>query len=273
MKKIIFIFLLSISIYAQNLETLLNQKLNDLYISENVVGVSSAISIEGSIVWKGAEGFSDPNQNIPIDTNMIFGIASITKMFTSAMILRLVEQNKLSLSDKISTWIIPSEKIDGNITVHELLNHTSGINNFTTDAWVASYQAEPYKIWTPNEVIDTFVELPLFVHGTNWSYSNTNYLLLGMIIEKIEFQTYAEVLRTMLNELNLPSMYIPPFESTNGPSAIPWFDINNDGVDDNLFNFSMNSVNTSAWAAGAIFSTAEHLAQWGFKLFNNEVIG
>lgn len=272
MKKILLLFLFSLPLYPQGLEEALNTKLNELFNADDYTGISAAVSYGDSIVWKGAEGFSNPYENIKVNPDMVFAIASITKMFTASIILRMAEENKLSLNDSIAKWIQPDEKINGAITVKQLLNHTSGINDYTTQEWVDSFKVDPAREWTPRDVLDVFVHDPLFPAGTSWSYSNTNYLLLGMIIEIVEDKSYLQVMREMLDEINLPAIYLPPAETTASEIAVPWFDMDEDGEDDNLFNYSMNGVHTSAWAAGALHSNAADLCRWAFKLFNGQVI-
>ncbi len=157
--------------------------------------------------------------------------------------------------------------------MEELLRHQSGIDDFTSDEWVTSIKANADKYWTPQEVLDSLVHEPEFEHGTAWQYSNTNYILLGMIIESIEQKNFFEVLRELLTEQALINTFLPPFESTYGYLAVPWFDINDDGADENMLVYSMFSPNTSAWTAGALYSTADDLIRWIYKLFNFEIFG
>lgn len=273
---LLMILFLRIVIFAQSEETLevqLQNKLDELIVNYNINGVSAAVNIQNDIKWKGASGYSDPAAGELIDLDMIFGIASVTKTFTAALILKLNEENKFSLSDSLHKFLPAMKNINSDITIAQLLNHTSGLANYTTQAWVDSFRTDPEKKWLPEEVINTFVDKPIFDPGTKWEYCNTNYLLLGLIIESVTGKTFHEILRSnIFNPLNLTTMFLEPEETSNGNYADNWFDLDGDGQIENISNIPKTGFNSSAWAAGSISSTAEDLAQWGYNLFNLEFL-
>ena len=121
--------------------------------------------------------------NIPNRSNTKHRIASITKQFTAVSILMLREQNKLSLDDEITAFI-PDYPTNGkSITVHHLLNHTSGIKSYTD---MASFRELARTDMTPTELIDVFKNEPMdFDPGEDWHYNNSGYIVLGYIIEKV----------------------------------------------------------------------------------------
>ena len=267
---ILFAFFSAINAQSnQSLETLLQDKLDELVISFEVKGISAAFNIENDYLWKGVSGYSDPTDNELITSDMIFEIGSVTKTFTAALILKLKEENKLSLDDSLHKYLPQYENINSDATIRQLLNHTSGLFNYTTEAWIDSFRTNPGKIWTPEEVINAFVEKPNFEPGTSWEYSNTNYLLLGLILENITGSTYHELLRNYIfDPLNLSSMFLEPYETSTGVYSDHWFDLDGDGESENLSTISKDGFNSSAWAAGSISSTAEDMAKWGVDLFN-----
>lgn len=273
---LLMILFLRAAINAQSensLEIQLQNKLDELIINYNIQGISAAVNVQNNFNWKGASGYSDSAAGELINPDMIFGIASVTKTFTAALILKLNEENKLSLNDSLHKFLPEMKNINSTVTVTQLLNHTSGLANYTTQAWVDSFKTNPEKNWLPEEVINIFVDEPIFEPGTKWEYCNTNYLLLGLIIESVTGKTFHDILRSyILNPLNLTSMFLEPGETSNGIYADNWFDLDGDGKIENISDIPKTGFNSSAWAAGSISSNAEDLAQWGYNLFNHEFL-
>ncbi len=148
-----------------------------------------------------------------------FRIASNTKTMTAALIVQLAQEGKLKFSDPVSRYIAGVPNGD-HITIAELLNMRSGLYNYL-DAPViaATADRDTTKVWTPAELLAiAFAHKPNFGPGANYEYSNTNYILLGLIIEKIEGVTLAEAMRVRLFEpLGLRHTDLPP----NNVSALP----------------------------------------------------
>jgi CubicO group peptidase (beta-lactamase class C family) len=123
----------------------------------------------------------------------VYRIGSITKQFTSAAVMRLVERGKLSLDDPMSKYLPDVPLHDHIVTIRQLLNHTSGIHSYTSEpAWQKTWAEE----FTPRQVV-AFVDKDTFdfAPGAAWRYNNTGYVLLGMIIEKVTGETYASYLQ------------------------------------------------------------------------------
>jgi len=260
-------------INAQSLPEKLQAKLESLVKQKSLFGISAAVLIGDDLIWRGTAGYSNPHSQDTVTIDMNGSIGSNTKMMTSAIILLLLEEGKLSLDDTIDKWFTPSSKINGEITVRQLLNHTSGIANYTTEAWVDSFKTNPAKIWTMNEMIDVLVGEPDFQPGASWNYSNTGYLLLGSIIEKVENKSYRDVLHERIfDPLELSTMYTPIEDEPTGPVMTPWFDIDDDGEQDNLEEYSLMAMHTSGGSAGYIYSTPADLAMFLNKIFSAEII-
>jgi D-alanyl-D-alanine carboxypeptidase len=272
-QKIILIAVTAFTIIAQTLPEKLQDKLESLQVEKSLFGISAAVLLGDELIWSGTAGYSNPQTKDTVTIDMNGSIGSNTKMMTSVIILQLVEEGKLSLDDTIDKWLTPSSKINGKITVRQLLNHTSGIANYTTEAWVDSFKTNPAKIWNMNEMIDVLVGEPDFQPGESWNYSNTGYLLLGSIIEKVENKSYREVLHERIfDPLELSTMYTPIEDEPTGPVLTPWFDMDDDGEQDNLDQYSMMAMHTSGGSAGYIYSTPVDLAMFLNKLFSKEVI-
>jgi len=116
---------------------------------------------------------------------MLFAISSITKNFVAASTFKLIEEGILALDDPISKWLPPYNYIDSTITIRQLLNHTSGIYMFFSNQQIwDDLKKDRTKVWRPEEVLN-YIKEPYFDPGEEFRYSNTNYLLLAMIIEKV----------------------------------------------------------------------------------------
>ncbi|MFC2134677.1 serine hydrolase domain-containing protein [Bacteroidota bacterium] len=250
----------------------LQQALDDGVAFCDGKGVSAAVIILGHQIWLGTSGIS--HETTPLTSNMLLGIGSITKTFIAGLTLKLVEDAVFSLDDPISNWLPAYPNIDGAITIRQLLNHTSGVFNTSENATIYNRVFEDLtKIWTPEEMITEFVSAPYFEAGTDHHYANTNYILLGMIIEAATGTGISDVLRNrILEPLNLNHTFMFLEEELIGVTAHPWWDYDfNDTVDD-LTSLSWNGDYSSTWTAGCMFSTAEDLAEWYNALLYEKTI-
>ncbi len=150
-------------------------------------------------VWEGAAGLADLGREIPMQTCHHTRIGSVTKTFVAATILRLVERGQLQLDAPLTDYLpeqrgrIPNAE---RITLRQLLSHTSGVDNFLDVALVVELFNRPSRAWTLRECYERAVgEDAVFAPGEDWSYSNTNYLLLGWIIEAVTGEPHEEVMR------------------------------------------------------------------------------
>ena len=175
--------------YAQNLESTIDRFLQEKYPS-NAPGATFLISKNGNIVYEKAFGLANLELNVPMETENVFEIGSMTKQFTAVSILMLMEKGQLNLDDEI-TRFIPDYPVNGHkITIHHLLTHTSGIKDFTR---IKGLNDISTKDLTPAELIDFFKNEPVdFLPGENFKYDNSGYIILGYIIETITGQSYAD---------------------------------------------------------------------------------
>ena len=181
--------------------------------------LSAAIQVSDGSVWAHANGVSSISNNVTADDTYLIG--SVTKTITSACILQLADESMLNLDDSLHEWLPTMPYIDTNITIRQLLNHTSGLYDVLSHPHHQdSLLADMSRIWTPEELIDRFISPPLFQPGASWSYCNTNYFLLGMIIEAATGNPfYTELRNRFFDPLALIPFFLPSFEPISAPIA------------------------------------------------------
>jgi CubicO group peptidase (beta-lactamase class C family) len=273
MKKIgaILVNLLSLTFFvnAQTFDPILagelQNKIDSFKTANNLKGISASLIYPGMGTWKGVTGIS--HTGMPITSDLLFGIASNTKLFTGALLLKLAENNIIQLDDSLHQYLPSFNNIDSNINIRQLLNHTSGLADVTSvPGYPDSMLTNPNRVFTASEMM-TWAGPPLFPAGTGWNYCNTNYLLAGMIAESATGQSYSQLLRdSILTPLQLDSTFLDVYETIVLPYAHPW----QAGVNNN--SIPRTSVNSAAWAAGAMYSTAGEMAQWYNALMNGQVL-
>lgn len=237
----------------------------------DIRGVSAAI-VNSDGVWVGTAGIS--HDTVAMKPDMLFSIGSVTKNFVAALTLKLVEVGTLSLEDRLSDWMPAYTYVDPEITIRQLLNHTSGIYMFwnNDDLWDA-LKNERSRIFTPEEVLG-YIKEPDFPAGQGWRYSNTNYLLLAMIIEKATGSTLASELRLRLwKPLNLRNYYLWLADSIPDNQAHVFGDNFEFGSAEQDLTFMPRASHESiGFGSSGIVTTAEDLADWGYQLFEGQVL-
>lgn len=245
----------------------LDAKLQEVATAHKLKGISASVRFADGSVWNHAVGKDGADKNLHPD--MLFEMGSITKSFTASIILQLTQEGKLSLNDSLHRFFDTLVNIDSSITIKQLLNHTSGIFSYEDNLTLAgSVIIYPDKVWNPRSILRQFIEPMLFEAGTSWAYSNTNYLLLGLIIEQIEERSYHESVRKRLLEpLGLEHCYIEPNESHSEERALSW--LTSGKYQDNV----SEAILSAAWSAGALVATTKNVAVWAEALYGNELLG
>jgi CubicO group peptidase (beta-lactamase class C family) len=227
---------------------------------------AALVAKNGVILLNKGYGYRDATSKTPNDEHTIFQLGSITKQFTSAVILKLQEEKKLSVSDKLSKYFPGYPKGDS-ITIRQLLTHTSGIFNYTNNG--EFMKNEITKPATREKMLALFKDKPLdFSPGTGWNYSNSGYLLLGYIIEDITKMTYEQAVRKYI---------FTPLRMTH--SGFDFTDLKTKEKATGYFNLDQKE-NTAApivdssvsFSAGAIYSTTGDLFLWHKALQNNTIL-
>ncbi|MET8859922.1 serine hydrolase domain-containing protein [Streptomyces sp. NPDC004579] len=190
-------------------------------VHDGVPGVT-ATAVDPRGTWSATAGVGDLRTGAPRSTADRYRVGSITKTFISTVLLQLEAEGRLSLDDTVDTWLPGVVRGNGNdgtgITVRQLLNHTSGIFNYTADdGFGATYLTKDgflrhrYDTLTPEQLVAVALSHePDFAPGTSWNYSNTNYVLAGMVIEKVTGRSYASQIRDrIIKPLNLHATSLP----------------------------------------------------------------
>ena len=230
-----------------------------------VRGVSAAVMLANGTEWRGTAGLSEPGPAMA--PAMRLGIGSISKNIMAALLVRLAERGLLSLDDPLSRWLPPIAQVDPAITVRQLLNHTSGVFDITdAPGYRDSILANVAARWTPQRTL-SLLRAPLFPRGTGWSYSNSNYILAGLVAEAVMRRAVHESVRAELTgPLDLPSLFLDQAEAPTGPLAGGWI-----GGTLNVMP-TRTSTYSAAWTAGSYFATASDLARWWQALLTGRVV-
>jgi CubicO group peptidase (beta-lactamase class C family) len=228
-------------------------------ISIAVVRGSDTIALRGY-------GYAELENEVPASAETVYRIGSITKQFTAAAILRLVEQGRISLEDPVSKHLAGLPEWSQRVTVHQLLNHTSGIRSYTGlgPKWTERMRLD----LTHDELVALFRDEPAdFAPGERWLYNNSAYYLAGMIIEKVTGQSYGEYLQqTFFEPLGLDSTIYcdqrPIIKHRAAGYSVA------EGKFTNAAPLSMHQP----FSAGALCSTVRDLVKWREALTSGRVI-
>ncbi len=243
--------------------------------SLNIPGMTAAIIFPDGSIWSGESGQAQvsPAQPASVDTPFVAG--SITKTFVAATIMQLADEGSLSLDDPLSNWLPDYPRAD-QITLRMLLSHTSGVFNlYESPNYSRLVVRHPHRTWTPQEVLDNLVEAPYCDPGACYHYSNTGFLLLGMIIEAQTGKPLGTVFRKrFFTPLGLNATYFqgdgpPPASSARGYIGSK---AGNVAIDDGSAYRPTQSEGTVIWAAGGIVASARNLARWARALYGGDVV-
>jgi D-alanyl-D-alanine carboxypeptidase len=225
------------------------QAVVDKYTANGLPGISILIRDQNG-VWTGAAGKADISKNIDMSPCTVSKAASITKTFIAALVLKMVEEGKFGLDDPLTKWL-PEKVLDKlknarGSTVRQLLNHTTGIVDVIEDSgFYLAVLNNPARKWTPEELLEfVYGDDPEFAPGGGVSYSNTNFLLLVMIIEKATGQDHSDLLREkVITPLALSQSYYYWHDELPATVAQGYFDLYNNQTIVNVTNFNTGSGN------------------------------
>jgi CubicO group peptidase (beta-lactamase class C family) len=250
--------------------------LNSERVRLHIPGAAAAVIFPDGTVWKAGSGLAQINPNVSATGKSPFVSGSITKTFIAAAVMQLVEEGRLSLDHPLANWM-PDYPRATEITLRHLLSHTSGVYNYFEHP---TYNKRVFKtdkdhFWTPQEILDDFVGAPLFAPGAGWSYSNTGYVLLGLVLEAELGQSLDTILRQrFFNPLGLRKTYFQyaspaPASSAQGylyksGTWQEWSDATN-------YRPTISAA-TVAWAAGGVVSSARDVAKWGRALYGGQIL-
>ena len=260
----ILVLTLSLIGFAQSNfdKTKLDNYFNALEQNNKFMG-SVAVSKNGEIIYTKSIGFADIENNLKATENSKYRIGSITKSFTTVLVLKVIEQNNLDLNQSIDKWF-PTIKNAKQITVKHLLSHRSGIHNFTNDKDYLTYNTQPK---TEKEMVEIIAKGGSdFQPDSKAEYSNSNFVLLTYILEKTFNKSYSELLQEyIIKPIDLPSTYV--FEKINTS--------NNECKSYKFVSSWKEEIETNytiPLGAGAITSTPSDLVKFADALFDGKLL-
>lgn len=256
------------SIQAQSspvrLETRVDSIANQVLQSSGVPSASVAVVQHGRLVLAKAYGAARLDPRTPATSDMRYGIGSISKQFTASAMLLLQQEGKLKLDDPVGKYV-PGLSRGNEVTIRQILSHTSGYQDF----WPQDYLMEPMSHdVTPQEIKNRWAKQPLdFEPGTRWQYSNTGYVLAGMIVEKVSGMPFFQFIQTrLLNPL--------------GMTTAKNFDANSHAADaTGYIRYALGPLHPAPeagkgwmYGAGMLAMTASDLAKWDISLIRESLL-
>ena len=230
-------------------------------------GLQVAVFKDGRPVLVKSYGSANLEQRVPVSNESVFRVGSVTKQFTAVALLLLAEEGKLSLQDKLSKYYANFPRAD-DITLEQMLHHTSGIYNYTSEP---NFAIDGMVHRTTDEMVEFIGKLPKtqdFEPGTDWSYSNSAYFMLGGVVEKVAGEPLATMFKTrlfvpigMIHTALDDETELVPGRARGYSGAAP-------GKFTNAPFISMSIPG----GAGSIRSTATDLAKWNAALFGGKIL-
>jgi CubicO group peptidase (beta-lactamase class C family) len=256
----------------------LQRRLDRLRVRDGIPGISAAILFPDGTTWLGTSGLANIQTGEEVDPTTAFAVASISKTFTAALIMRLSQEGLVDLAHPVAQYL-PELGIDRLVTVRMLLDHTSGLRDFFFDPKIdKALLADRGRTWDAARSL-RYVGKAYFKPGAGWHYSNTNYLLLGLIAERVDGRSLATQLESrFFKPLDLDHT----FEQIHGtPGGAVAHGYRFDGASTELRPIDLSdgtsmapftSVVTAAGAAGSIASTPKDLVRWASALYSGAVL-
>jgi D-alanyl-D-alanine carboxypeptidase len=265
---------------ATNLRAALQARFDEIHSAGSFPGATAGFALADGRSFAIATGISDRTTGRAMQTRDLMLQGSVGKTYVAAVALQLVHEGKLALDDKISKhlsgepWFarLPNS---ADITVRMLMNHTSGLVRYEfKEAFTNDLTRDPDKVWRPEELVAYLLdEKAPFAAGQGWDYSDTNYIVLGMIIERITASKLNdEIARRLLKPLGLE--HTRPSDSRAIPGLSQGYAGENNafGGTDAMLEEERMVINPQfEWAGGGYASTAEDLARWGHALYTGRV--
>ena len=260
-----FLFFCSLVLQAQSVTQKIDTMVSSAYGPE-APGISILVAKEGKPIYRKAFGKADLELDVNATPENVYEIGSITKQFTAVAILMLQEQGKLNVQDEITKYIPDYPTQDKKITIHQLLNHTSGIKSYTN---MPTFMNLARTDMTPTELIDKFKNEPMeFEPGTEFNYNNSGYILLGHIIEVVTGDTYENFIeKNIFETLGMKNSRYGKMNEIIPNRANGY----SEAEGDSFINANYLSL-TLPYAAGSLMSTVDDLLLWQNAISANTLI-
>lgn len=237
--------------------------------AQRLPGAAAAVDL-GDCSFRGAAGMADIETKTPVKPGDLFRAGSITKTFISTLVLMLRAEGELSLDDHVSTYVggVPGGE---QITIRQILNHTSGLFNYTENhGFLSAVEADPTRVWTPEELIAfSAAEPPYFEPGRDFEYSNTNYIVAGLVVEAVSGRPVVELLHArILDPAGLVNTYLDGAEP-----AVPGLVHGYGSYDGELVDTTSAVDPSSAWTSGGLVSNTDDLTTFFVRLLDGGLLG
>jgi D-alanyl-D-alanine carboxypeptidase len=241
----------------------INQDVRTVLQRTETPGATMLVTRDGQVIYRKAIGLRDLDRKLAARVDTHYEIGSITKQFTAAAILQLKEAGKLNIDEKVSAYL-PDVPHAGEITLRQLLTHTSGI----PDYFELKNDADYTKPTTFAEIMKLVADKPLdFAPGSQASYSNTGYMILGRIIEVISHESYHQYrLEHLLKPAGMTHSYIVPDEASLATMARGYRRVNG------KLEPGLTIHESYSWSAGDIVSTVDDVEKWNEALASGKVV-
>ena len=264
MKKFLLLLLFPATLIAQ--KDYSKQLEEYMQAQTNVKDFSGAVLVmkQNKVLLKKGYGMADREWNVANTADAKFRIGSVTKQFTAACILQLIEAGKLSLDDNLSKFYPGFPKGDS-VTIHMLLNHTSGIASYTDQRNFMDVATLP---WSKDSIIAYFKKLPYnFSPGSKWAYNNSGYFLLGCIIEKVSGQSYKDYLQQKIfDKLGMKNSGVDRVDSVLAMRAKGYSRAGKKTINAEYISLEW------PFSAGVLYSTVDDLYKWDRALYSNLIL-
>jgi D-alanyl-D-alanine carboxypeptidase len=241
----------------------------DVLTAQDGVPGAEAVIQDGGRTRVVRSGTGDLTTGKPFPRNGSFRAGSVTKTFVATVVLQLVGEGRVKLDAPVERYL-PGLLPDTRITVRQLLQHTSGLYNYTDDLALSDPETLRHRGADPAELVAMALKHPaLFPPGTHWSYSNTNYIVAGMIAERVTGHRLSdEIGRRIARPLGLRDTYLPRRgdEKLPAPHAVGYTPIGGELVDFSDYDATM------AWAAGGLVSTPADLDRFYGALLGGKLL-
>jgi D-alanyl-D-alanine carboxypeptidase len=254
-------------------ETKIDAIANGWVHSGRSAGLAVAVARGGQMMFVRGYGYANLEDKVPVTPDTVFRIASITKQFTAAAVARLAEQGKLSLEDRVAKYF-PGLPNGNAVSIRQLLNHTAGIHNMVEDLFADPRQFQQLRLeYSEEELLaklQTHQSLYDFPPGTGWHYSNTGYMLAGMIVEKVCAKALDPCLREQIfDKLGMAHSAVDDNETLVAHRAVGYDAIQNQPGDFQRTQFF--SMSGAKWSGG-MRSTVGDLVRWHHALLAGQVL-
>ncbi|WP_396195503.1 serine hydrolase domain-containing protein [Flavobacterium sp.] len=260
----VFATVLPTPVFAQSLSEKIEALIQPEIKDKNGPGGVFMVAKKGEIIYQNAFGKANLELEVPLTTDYVFQIGSMTKQFTAVAIMMLQEQGKLNTNDLLSKYI-PDFPAGDKITIHHLLTHTSGIKDFTK---MKSIKDIAQKEMTPKMMVDFFKNEPVdFLPGERFDYNNSGYVVLGYLLEIISGMSYEDFIETnIFQKIGMTQSGYATDRQVILKRASGYQKKETGYVNKTVINYSV------PFASGAIMSTLKDMLKWQMALNNNTLL-